>query len=276
VNLKADLHLHTTASDGQLTPGELVAFACGVRLDIIAITDHDTTDGIVEAQAAAGSSLTVLPGIELSAEENGLDVHMLGYLIDVQDAAFQARLAAFRDDRVSRAHRIVERLAELNVPVEWERVQAIAGAGSIGRPHIARAMIEAGHVATIADAFDRYLRTGGPAYVSRQRLSPEEAVDMIHRAGGVAVIAHPGLVRDYLAIVERLVPAGLDGLEIYHPKNTMNIRDNLRGLAARYDLIVTGGSDFHRRESDSIGSQAVPPDAVNRLRERARRYARPG
>lgn len=276
MNLKADLHLHTTASDGQLTPGELVAFACGVRLDIIAITDHDTTDGIVEAQAAAGSSLTVLPGIELSAEENGLDVHMLGYLIDVQDAAFQARLAAFRDDRVSRAHRIVERLAELNVPVEWERVQAIAGAGSIGRPHIARAMIEAGHVATIADAFDRYLRTGGPAYVSRQRLSPEEAVDMIHRAGGVAVIAHPGLVRDYLAIVERLVPAGLDGLEIYHPKNTMNIRDNLRGLAARYDLIVTGGSDFHRRESDSIGSQAVPPDAVNRLRERARRYARPG
>jgi predicted metal-dependent phosphoesterase TrpH len=276
VNLKADLHLHTTASDGQLTPDDLVAFACSVRLDIIAITDHDTTDGIGEAQAAAGGALTVLPGIELSAEEDGLDVHMLGYLINVEDAAFQARLAAFREDRVSRARRIVDKLAELHVPVEWERVQAIAGEGSIGRPHIARAMIEAGHVATIADAFDRYLRTGGPAYVSRQRLSPEEAVDMIHRAGGVAVMAHPGLVRDYLAIIDRLVPAGLDGLEIYHPKNTMTIRDNLRGLAARYSLIVTGGSDFHRKESDNIGSQAVPPDAVNNLRERARRYTRPG
>jgi predicted metal-dependent phosphoesterase TrpH len=276
VNLKADLHLHTTASDGQLTPGELVAFACSARLDIIAITDHDTTDGIAEAQAAANGALNVLPGIELSAEEDGLDVHMLGYLIDVEDAAFQARLAAFRDDRVFRARRIVDKLAELKVPIAWERVQAIAGEGSIGRPHIARAMIEAGHVPTIADAFDRYLRTGGPAYVSRQRLSPEEAVDMIHRAGGVAVMAHPGLVRDYLAIIDRLVPAGLDGMEIYHPKNTMNIRDNLRGLAARYSLIVTGGSDFHRKESDAIGSQAVPPDAVNKLRERARRYARPG
>lgn len=274
--MKVDLHLHTTASDGQLTPGELVALSRSVRLDVIAITDHDTTDGITDAQAAASGALTVLPGIELSAEEDGLDIHMLGYFIDVGDSTFQARIASFRDDRVTRARRIVDKLTTLNVPVEWDRVQAIAGDGSIGRPHIARAMIEAGHVPTIADAFDRYLRTGGPAYVARQRLSPEEAVDMVHNAGGVAVMAHPGLVRDYLAIVERLVPAGLDGLEIYHPKNTMTIRDNLRGLAARHNLIVTGGSDFHRKESDAIGSQAVPPDAVSSLRERARRYARPG
>jgi 3',5'-nucleoside bisphosphate phosphatase len=216
-------------------------------------------------------SPVLIPGIELSAEENGVDVHMLGYHIRAEDAAFQAELVRFRDDRLNRGRKIVERLGTLGMPVKWEAVLRLANGGSVGRPHIARAMIEAGHVSSLAEAFDRFLYTGGPAYVSRERLSPEAAVSLIHRAGGVAVMAHPGLVEDYRAMVERLVPAGLDGVEIMHPKNSQVVRQNLQALAQKYNLIVTGGSDFHRKE-DPIGSETPPPTVLLDLRERAARY----
>lgn len=263
--------MHTNASDGELSPSDLVQLVRKHQLNAIAISDHDTTDGLEEAQRVAQGWPVIIPAIELSAEENGQDVHMLGYCIRVEDAAFQAELVRFRDDRLNRGRKIVERLGELGKPLDWNDVLRLADGGSVGRPHVARAMMAAGYVSSIREAFDRYLYTGGPAYVSRERLAPETAVALIHRAGGVAVMAHPGLVEDYGAMVERLVPAGLDGVEVMHPKNPPTVRQNLRGLATRYNLLITGGSDFHRRE-DPIGSENPPPTILRDLRERADVY----
>jgi 3',5'-nucleoside bisphosphate phosphatase len=266
--LRVDLHLHTTASDGLLKPSEIILLAQKHRFNAIAITDHDTTDGITEAQRIAAGSPFVIPGIELSAAEGSLDVHVLGYYVQIADIAFQSKLAQFQQDRLSRGYDMVERLAALGKPVAWEQVMAIANGGAIGRPHVARALLEAGHVSSVAEAFQHYLYTGGPAYVSRQRLAPEAAIELIHEAGGVAVLAHPALVADYGTLIERLVPAGLDGVEVLHPKNTEIVRDNLRGLAVRHNLIMTGGSDFHR-PGDSFGDYQPPPETLRQLRQRA-------
>jgi hypothetical protein len=267
--MRAELHAHTTASDGQHTPAELVTMARALGLDVLAITDHDTTDGIAPAHLAAHGSPVILSGIELSAEDDG-DVHVLGYGLNPNDPALQAALAGFRTDRESRARRMVEKLAALGVSVDWERVRVLAG-GSIGRPHIARAMVEAGEVESVREAFDRYLGNGGPAYVARQRLTPEAAIQLIHAAGGAAVLAHPGMLANPRAMVVRLVAAGLDGVEVAHPKNSEAVRLDLRGLAARYHLIMTGGSDFHGRAvSDAmLGSVSAPPEAVAALHARA-------
>jgi predicted metal-dependent phosphoesterase TrpH len=273
--MRIDLHLHTTASDGQYTPAELVRQAHKHGLRVIAITDHDTTEGITEAQEAASrlGSLLVIPGIELSAEDTGGDVHVLGYYVDLTSAPFQQKIAYFREERYSRGQRIVERLASLGIPLDWQRVLAIAGGGSIGRPHIARAMVEAGYVDSVRDAFDRFLYNGGPAYAPRPRLTPEEAVGLIHAASGVAVLAHPGLLPDYDAMVRRLISVGLDGVEVIHPSNSENVRLNLRGLAQMYGLIMTGGSDFHGpdiKEGTLLGSVAPPEGCVAALQARVR------
>jgi predicted metal-dependent phosphoesterase TrpH len=278
--VRIDLHIHTTASDGQYTPSEIIHFARKRSLNVIAITDHDTTAGFEPARQAAqnaGGSPVVIPGIELSAEDTVGDVHMLGYFFDVHNVDFQNTLDAFRERRYHRGKLIVERLAALGMPVDWEHVVAIANGGAIGRPHVARALVEAGHVDSIGEAFERYIYNGGPAYVARKRLSPEEAVELIHTAGGVAVMAHPGLVEGYEAlIVERLVPAGLDGVEVVHPRNPETVRLNLRGLAARFDLVMTGGSDFHRPQEDGsllLGTLNPPENCVAALRERVKRYS---
>jgi hypothetical protein len=273
--MRVDLHLHTNASDGQHTPAELIEIVRKQRVDVIAITDHDTTDGVAPALTAAAGTPVIIPGIELSAEDEAGDVHMLGYFINVTNAPLQTRLAEFRYERETRGRKIVERLAELNVPVDWGRVQAIAGDAGIGRPHIARAMVERGYVESVRDAFDRFLYNGGPAYVARYRLSPEESIALIHDAGGVAVLAHPGLLADYRAMVKRLVPAGLDGVEVAHPDNNPTVRANLRGLAVEHELIMTGGSDFHGaaiKANNSPGSTNPPPQCVEQLRARAGRY----
>jgi hypothetical protein len=272
--MRIDLHLHTTASDGQYTPKALVALAYKQGLELIAITDHDTTEGVVEAQEAAsvtGSPL-VIPGIELSAEDPAGDVHVLGYFIDLQVPSFQQQIAYFRDERYSRGQRILERLAAMGLPLDWERVLGIAEGGAIGRPHIARAMVEAGFVESVKEAFDRFLYNGGPAYVSRPRLSPEQAVELIHSAVGVAVLAHPGLLPDYTHVVKRLVPIGLDGVELVHPANPENVRLDLRALAQRYNLIMTGGTDFHGqdiKEGVLLGSVTPPEGCVTALQARA-------
>ncbi len=271
----ADLHLHTCASDGQLSPTELIRLAHNGRLEAVAITDHDTTEGILEAQQAAHGSPVVIPGIELSAEDDG-DVHTLGYFIDINNSVFQARLSQFREDRITRGEKIVARLAAMGKQVTWERVLAIADGGSIGRPHIAQAMVEAGYVNSVNEAFGKYLHNGGPAYVSRTRLSPEAAIDLIHAAGGVAVLAHPALVKDYTAMIERLVPGGLDGVEVIHPKNDDTVRANLRALARKHNLIITGGSDFHRPGTDFLGESNAPAECVHQLQERAARYVASG
>ena len=274
--MRADLHLHTTASDGQYSPAELVELAR--KFDVIAITDHDTTDGVTEAQQTAHQqgAPSVIPGIELSAEDADGDVHVLGYYVDIDNAAFQERLARFRSDRLQRGQRIVEKLAALNLPLEWERVVAIAGGGAIGRPHIARAMLEAGYVESVKDAFNRYISNDGPAYVARARLSPEDAVALIHSAGGVAVLAHPGLLKNYRAMLLRLIAVGLDGVEVNHPANSEAVRDDLRGIATASNLIMTGGSDFHgpRVKPDiAMGMVSPPEGAVEALKQAAGRYA---
>ncbi|MCA9910937.1 MAG: PHP domain-containing protein [Anaerolineae bacterium] len=273
--MRIDLHLHTNASDGQHTPSELIDIVRKHRLDIIAVTDHDTTAGIAEAQSASAGYPQVIPGIELSAEDEQGDVHVLGYFVDPNNAAFQVELQRFRSERLSRGQRIVEKLAGLNMPITWQRVSEIAGDASIGRPHIARALVEAGYVGSVREAFDRFLYNGGPAYVARYRLRPEEAIQFIHGAGGAAVLAHPGLLPDYRAMVERLIPAGLDGVEVYHPDNNQTVRLNLKGLAQQHDLVVTGGSDFHGeavKANLQPGATNPPPECVHALRERATRY----
>jgi hypothetical protein len=273
--MRVDLHLHTNASDGQYTPAEVIAIAREHQLDVIAITDHDTTDGVARAQAAANGRPLVIPGIELSAQDEDSDVHMLGYFIDAAATRFQSTLRAFREQRLNRGQQIVDRLTQLGLAVDWEDVAAIADGAAIGRPHIARAMVKAGYVHSVKEAFDRYLYNGGPAYVARYRLAPEQAIHLIHEAGGAAVLAHPGLLRDYRRMVERLVPAGLDGLEVMHPENNETVRLNLRGLAQQHNLIITGGSDYHGAsvsEGARPGSTNPPSECVEALRQRARRY----
>lgn len=271
-----DLHSHTNASDGQLSPAELVALAQQIGLTTLAITDHDTTDGVQPALEAAGDSLAIIPGVELSAEDEAGDVHTLGYFVNIHHEVFQHKLERFRAGRYYRGQEIVKKLAALGMPLEWARIEAIADGGSIGRPHIARAMLEAGFVKSIQDAFDKYIDNDGPAYVARSRLTPEEAVEMIHEAGGVAVLAHPGLLDDYAAMIERLVPVGLDGVEVVYPKHSTEVETHLRLLADRHDLIITGGSDFHGHNIPGkamLGSVNPPIEAVNALRECAKQYA---
>jgi len=285
-SLRTDLHMHTTARDGQYSPAELVTMARDRHLMVIAITDHDTTDGVAEAQTAAhiaGTTLqnpVIVPGIELSAEDTGGDVHMLGYWMNIEDVQLQGTLTRFRQDRAERAKRIVEKLDKLGMSIRYERVIEIAEAsgrrgGAIGRPHVARAMIEAGYADSIADAFARWLSPGLPAYVARDRLSPEAAIALIHSAGGAAVMAHPAKVPEYRAMVIRLVAAGLDGVEVVHPANDANTRLELRGLAAIYGLITTGGSDFHGRGENgeiALGQYNPPPDTWRLLQFAAEKH----
>jgi predicted metal-dependent phosphoesterase TrpH len=279
---RIDLHTHSTASDGAFSPSEVVRLALVHRLDVLALTDHDSTNGIAEAQAAArGTPLSVLPGIELATTPpDGNTMDVLGYLYDPDDAALQARLDALRANRLDRAALMVERLAGLGVPVSYERVLEIAGEGAVTRPHVAQALLEAGQVATFQEAFDRFLGDGRPANVPHAKLTPQEAIALLHAAGGVAVLAHPiRLVEMGLnpeAVVADLTPHGLDGLEVYYPDHTPDFTLRMRVLARRFELVMTGGSDFHRREGDTIrlGSQPVPAESVDHLRQRAARYAR--
>ena len=274
--MRADLHLHTNASDGQYSPAELVELAR--KFDIIAITDHDTTEGVAPAQQAARQqgAPAVIPGIELSAEDADGDVHMLGYYVDIENTEFQATLTRFRDNRYRRGQLMLEKLAAMGMPLQWERVEAIAKGGAIGRPHIARAMLEAGYVESVKDAFNRFISNDGPAYVARTRLSPEEAVALIHSAGGVAVLAHPGLLNDYRAMLLRLIAVGLDGVEVNHPSNSETARLDLRGIATSANLIMTGGSDFHGpsiKPDIQMGMVSPPDGAVDALKLASKRYA---
>ncbi|MBL8152543.1 MAG: PHP domain-containing protein [Anaerolineae bacterium] len=267
---RIDLHLHSSASDGHLRPAELVESARQRHLNAIALTDHDTTAGIAEAVTAAQGFPVIIPAIELTATDHNREIHILGYYIQPEHPALQDRLQRRQAERIARARRIVARLSELGAPVEWERVQLLAGSGTVGRPHIARALRQAGHVATVSEAFDRYLGDGRPAHISHPIFLPEEAIALIHQAGGAAALAHPGLAPDYAALIERLVPVGLDGIEAHHPGHGAAVRANLRGMAARFNLVVTGGSDFHR-PGDPLGGEHPPPTCLRDLRLRAGR-----
>ena len=265
-----DLHLHTLASDGRLTPTELVRLAESQGLKTMAVTDHDTTDGLAEALKASEEypNLRVIPGIELSADVPGDEVHVLGYFIDPGNSELQAELMRFRLGRVDRAKGMVEKLLQLGIRVEWERVQHFAGDGAVGRPHIAMALVEAGYCQEPKDAFPEYLGRNGLAYVERAKLTPAEAVGIIRRAGGAAVLAHPAYMNDMEAGIANLSGVGLVGMEVHYAKYRDDTIRQLARLARQYDLIPCGGSDYHGMgNSDEClpGENGPPTDSVERL-----------
>jgi predicted metal-dependent phosphoesterase TrpH len=266
-----DLHLHSTASDGVHTPAELVAICLEAGLRYIALADHDTTEGVQEAlDAAAGTLLTVIPAVEMSTLDDGShELHMLGYYIDHHYPPLQERLAELRRSRIERAQAILDLLATQGRPLSWERVTALADEGSLGRPHIAQAMVEADYVESVEAAFREYLRRGGAAYVPRAKLLPEEAIDLILQAGGVPVLAHPTHVIEHLPA---LVRAGLLGLEVYYNDYPEAEVAFLLRQAKKHGLVVTGGTDFHGGEitpAPAPGAVDVPVEVVDALRVRA-------
>ena len=265
-----DLHLHTLASDGRLTPTELVQLVARQGLTTVAITDHDTTDGLAEAFEAAKEfpSLRIIPGIELSADVPGDEVHVLGYFIDSGDAELQAELTRFREGRVDRAKTMVEMLDKLGVHLDWERVQHFAGDGAVGRPHIALAMVEAGYCNEPKDAFPEYLGRNGLVYVERAKLTPEDAVGIIRRAGGAAVLAHPAYMNDMEAGIANLSGIGLSGMEVHYAKYGDDTIRQLARLARQYELIPCGGSDYHalgNSDDRPPGETGPPLESVDRL-----------
>jgi predicted metal-dependent phosphoesterase TrpH len=267
-----DLHVHTTASDGTYTPTGAVREALGKKLAILGIADHDTTGGVREAEEAArGTALALVPGVELSVGAEEYEIHVLGYFIDPDHAGLQDVLLRLRGARDLRNERIVARLRELGAPVDLGRVREIAGDGSVGRPHIAKALVEAGHVASQGKAFGRFLARGKPGYVGRERLSPAGAAEAIHDAGGIPVLAHPGKLGSRRRI-EELLAAGMAGVEAFHSDHDEAQVGLLLSIAEEGGLLVTGGTDSHGPDSDrpiEIGSVDVPEWVGQRLLEKA-------
>lgn len=274
-----DLHSHTIHSDGTFTPTEAIRCALGRGLQTLSISDHDSTEGLAEAfEAADGTGLEVVPGVELSALYEGGGVHVLAYWPDVENVEFQAELRRLREDRWARGERMVRKLQALGHPVGFRRVQEIARGKNIGRPHLAQALMEAGVTATIKEAFgENLIGTGGKAYVEKHALHPVDAVRLIKRAEGMAVLAHPALWRDGLvtpeSLIERMVEAGLDGLEAAHPEHDRTTETRYREMAARFGLVATGSSDCHGRRYDPIrmGSVTTDPEEFARLKQKKAR-----
>jgi predicted metal-dependent phosphoesterase TrpH len=267
---RVDLHLHSTASDGKYSPATLVAKAAELGLKVISLTDHDSIDGIIPALKAAKAfpGLTFIPGVEISTDLPDGEAHVLGYFIDYTSPELEKELERFRSSRLGRGRKMVAKLAELGIKIDWPRVQQIAGDGAIGRPHVAQAMLEKGYVKTFEEAFDKYIGRGGPAYVEREKITPEEAVALIVRAKGLPVLAHPFTVKDPEAIVISLKAAGLIGIEAYYKDNTPEQTAAALKLAEKYGLIATGGTDYHgigdSREV-MMGGTEVPMSAADRL-----------
>ena len=270
-----DLHMHTTASDGRYRPQEIVAKAAALGLSAIAICDHDTVGGLAEALQAAEKfpQLKVIPGIEVSTHAPGDEVHMLGYFINYKDPEFIQTLDGLRNSRLERAKSMVKKLNELGVDIEWQRVQELAGDASVGRPHIAQAMLEKGYITGFKQAFDKYIGLGGPAYVERHKITPAEAAGLILKASGLPVLAHPLTIKEPEAMIAALKKAGLVGMEVYYNNFTPAQRQYLAGLAAKYALIATGGSDYHGIDDANetmIGAAGTPAVCLDNLTAIAR------
>jgi predicted metal-dependent phosphoesterase TrpH len=272
-----DLHAHTTASDGILTPAELVAEAARQGLAVLAITDHDSTEGVGPARqsARAVGPLEIVPGIEINTEVGGgIEVHLLGYFLDYEVAWLGEILREFREERRGRVYRIAERLAALGCPIDPAHVFALVREGSAGRPHVARVLVQHGYVRSVAEAFDRYLGAGKPAYVSHRKVTPAEACGLIRRAGGLSVMAHPAFHDKSEALVRGLAGQGLlDGVEAYYPEHTLADTGRFVRLCQELDLVPTGGSDFHGSSvrAATLGRPSVPWEAWEALRRRAGR-----
>ncbi len=278
-----DLHAHTTASDGSLTPTELVQKAAGLKLAALAVTDHDTLGGLAEAKrAAAEAGIDLVPGVELSVEDAGGRFHLLGYLFDPEDKTLAATLADLRESRARRNEQMAGKMAELGLPVTMDDVRAEAGedADVIARPHFAQALMKAGVVNSVQEAFDRFLATGRPLYQAKQVLTPTDAIALIHDAGGVAVMAHPGLIAlNETALGQRIrglaEDTGLDGIEAYYSQHSPAQTARFLALAQETGLLMTGGSDFHGTPKPHVPLGVVfegrpaPAELLDRLRARA-------
>ena len=286
-----DLHAHTTASDGSLTPTQLVRKAREIGLAALAVTDHDTLGGLAEAQEAAQSAgMHLIPGVELSVEDEGSRFHLLGYGFDPENAALGKTLADVRKSRAARNEQMAQKMAALGLPVTMDDVRAEAGedAEVIARPHFARALMKKGVVSSVKEAFDRYLATGKPLYLPKEVLTPRDAVALLHRAGGVAVMAHPGLVPlNASALADRVASlaqeADLDGIEAYYSQHSPADTQRFLDLAGQIGLLVTGGSDFHGTAKPHVplgivfDNQPAPYALLTNLKEalRKRDYSPP-
>lgn len=263
-----DLHTHTTASDGSLSPEDLLALAKKDGLCAIAVTDHDTTDGVLRAvQAGKEQGIEVIPAVEISSQHSPGSMHILGYFVDIGEPHLQNTLARMVSNRDARNRIMAERLNELGIDVTLDDVRECAGGDIVGRPHFAQVLVSKGVVATIQEAFDRYLNAGAAASVAKEKLPPEEVIQMIHRAGGLAVLAHPYQLRlgDGEALeqcVKRLCASGLDGIECFYPEHTEEQTVRYSGLAERFGLVKTGGSDFHGASKHQTRLGLEPPLAA--------------
>jgi predicted metal-dependent phosphoesterase TrpH len=266
-----DLHLHTFFSDGTYSPEEMVGHASKHRLSAVALTDHDTVEGCDRAaKACAAARIEFIPGTELTAQQDENELHILGYLVDIQNTRLREETAKFQLVRQNRIREIVSRLNSINVRLEADAVFKLANCRAPGRPHVARAMVQAGLCRSLDEAFERYLKKNRPAWVPKFKMSASEAIDLIHQAGGVAVLAHPGLNHSD-EVIPSMVEAGLDGIECFHTKHSTSIAEHYLEIADEFHLLVTGGSDCHGMSKGKplIGSVKVPYQHVEKLKSRA-------
>lgn len=264
----ADLHLHTLYSDGTYTPEELIKQAVKVGLSCIAVTDHDTITGIKPVtELGKRKGVEVIPGIELSSEDNGMEIHILGYFVDYKDKAFTATLDTLQKNRIERIYKILDKLREMGIDLDPKKVFGIAKKGTVGRLHVARAMLAEGFIRSLYEAFHKYIGNKGPAYVAGFKLSPRQAIDLIKSTGGTSILAHPYTL-NHDELIPEFVKAGLAGLEVYYPEHSQADVNFYLGLAKKYNLLVTGGSDCHGKAKSElkIGRIKIPYELVEKLK----------
>ncbi len=267
----ADLHLHTYHSDGTRSPREVIDLARERGITIVAISDHDNVAAYFEIKPYANErGVTLISATELSCIVDGHDVHILAYAFDAADERFEQRLRQFRETRQARGARMVEKLRALGYPIELRRVEQLAAGGALGRPHVARALVEAGHVDSVSDAFDKLLGSGKPAFVDKERFRIDEAVALVHAVGGLTSIAHPTLYPNHEELVPRLLDAGVDAVEVFHPKVDAEWSERYANVARFRGKFVTGGSDNHgaTKEVETIGTARVPESLLAPILER--------
>lgn len=275
--MPVELHCHSTASDGELPPAELVPRALAQGITTLALTDHDTVDGLPELmEAARETDLRIVPGVELSCHFEGREVHLLGYFFEYRDPDFVDLLLRMQQERRDRVHKILTKLDGLGVSLTYDEVKAQSAGGTLGRPHVAKALVAGGVVSSMDLAFDLYLGNRAPAYVGRSLLSLPDGIEAVRRAGGCSVLAHPGLLGDW-ALVERIMQLPVHGVEVWHPSHNKASRKRSRRLGGRYQKVLSGGSDFHRPsgEHELGSSREITEGVVARLWEAAKKGAHP-
>lgn len=267
--MKIDLHIHTTASDGRLTPSEVVRRAAKLGVEVVAITDHDSVAGIEEALSEAQKypQMMVIPGVEMGADVPKDEMHILGYFVDRHSSVFCEKLQMLRSSRSIRSQTMVSKLTDMGIILDWNHVVRIADGASIGRPHIAQAILEYGYVSVLQEAFDKYIGDSSPAYVERKKLSPIDTVELISRTGGLPVLAHPLETKNLDSVLDELKQAGLIGMEVFYKDYSAEDIQRLSRIAEEHNLVCCGGSDFHgfEIEGNEIGRCSVPRDTIDRL-----------